>query len=128
MSAGSMPQEVRQVVAYGAVAGAMQLVGAAVLGPVLARETETWVGVVVAASLCVAAAVAIVSTVALQRGSERARRFVAWPADRDAGLLDVGIGGWTRQRLRSRAAVRWFAMRSDVRARASGGPQQRPAR
>lgn len=123
-----MPTEVRAVVAYGAVAGVLQLVGAAVLGPVLARDASLGVGVAVAVVLGLAAVVTIATTVALRRGSERARRVVAWPADRDVALLDLGIAGWTRQRLRSRAAVRWFAVQSDARARRSGGPQQRPAR
>ena len=122
-----MPDEVRGAVTYGMVAGVLQLVAAGVLGPVLAREVDAALGIAVGVALVVVAAVTLTTSVLLSRGSERARRFVAWPADRDVALLDLGVAGWMRQRLRSRAAVRWFASRSEAhvsaRTRRSGGPR-----
>jgi hypothetical protein len=115
------PSEVQAVVAYLVAAGLVQLLGAAVLGAVVATRVAPALGVLVAVAIAALAALSFASAVLLQHGSDRARRFVAWPID-GAGP-SFGIHHWARERLRTPAARRWFAVHAQARVRRRGGPR-----
>ncbi len=83
------PREVRSVVAYLVSAGIAQLVGATIGGVVLARQVAPALGMVVGAIVLACAILSFACAALLQHGSDRTRRFVAWPVDGAGGSFGI---------------------------------------